>query len=120
VRRGYEFNYKPEVLVMAPHEGDLPAEHSFVSVQPQNVVLTALKKAEDSDALIAHVYEWAGQPANVEITVPKGAIGAAETNLLETAAASSPTLTAQKITIPIHPYEILVLRIDYPHNTSPR
>jgi alpha-mannosidase len=120
VRRGYEFNYKPEVLVMAPHEGDLPAEHSFVSVQPQNVVLTALKKAEDSDALIAHVYEWAGQPANVEITVPKGAIGAAETNLLETAAASSPTLTAQKITIPIHPYEILALRIDYPHNTSPR
>jgi alpha-mannosidase len=89
-------------------------------VQPQNVVLTALKKAEDSDALIAHVYEWAGQPANVEITIPNGATGAAETNLLEAAAASSATLTAKKITIPIHPYEILALRIDYPHATSPR
>jgi alpha-mannosidase len=105
---------------MAQHEGDLPAEHSFVSVEPQNVVLTALKKAEDSDALIAHVYEWAGQPANVEITVPKGATAAAETNLLETAAEPGAKLTSQRITIPIHPYEILALRIDYPHTPSPR
>jgi alpha-mannosidase len=35
-----------------------------------------MKKAEDSNALIFHMYEWAGKSGDVEIAVPKGATGA--------------------------------------------
>lgn len=118
VRRGYEFNYKPAVMVLAPHAGNLPSEHSFISVHPQNVILTALKKAEDNDGLIAHFYEWAGLSSTLLITIPKGATGTTETNLLETPQASSATLAGGKISVPIHPYEILALRIDYPHTAK--
>ncbi len=43
------------------HTGTLPATHSFASVDNPNVTLTAVKKAEDADALIFRMYEWAGK-----------------------------------------------------------
>ncbi|GAC1435188.1 MAG: alpha-mannosidase [Terriglobales bacterium] len=116
VRHGYEYNYKPVVLVLAPHVGTLPPEDSFVSVRPQNVVLTALKKAEDSNSLIVHLYEFAGQSSIVELNIPAGATGVVETNLLEIAQPSRVSLAGEKISIPIKPYEIIALRIDYSHN----
>ena len=55
------------------HAGSLPAAHSFASVTPENVVLTAVKKAEDAKGLIFRVYEWAGKDSTVEFHVPPGA-----------------------------------------------
>lgn len=116
VRHGYEFNYAPSVVVLQKHSGDFPSEHSFFSVQPENVVLTALKKAEDGDGLIAHFYEWAGKASTINLTVPKGAVGVTETNLIETPQASSAVLNGETVSVPIRPYEILAMRIDYPHS----
>jgi alpha-mannosidase len=113
VRHGYEYNYHPTVVVLSSHGGDLPLEHSFLSVKPENVVLTALKKAEDSNGLIAHVYEFAGQASTVELTIPKGATAATETNLIEAPEGSSAKLSGDSITVPIKPYEILAVRFDY-------
>ena len=61
VRHGYEYNYPLTAVVTTAHAGSLPAEHSFASVGPENVVLTAVKKAEDSNGLIFRAYEWAGK-----------------------------------------------------------
>jgi len=113
VRHGYEYNYALQTMQVAAHAGTLPLEHSFASVQPDNVVLTAMKKAEDSDSLIFHAYEWAGKSSNVTFTVPKGAIGAIVTNLLEQPQGSPLTITGEQLTVPIHPFEILTLRVDY-------
>jgi alpha-mannosidase len=52
VRHGYEYNYHLQAMQVQAHTGDVPAEHAYVTVQPENVVLTALKKAEDHDGLI--------------------------------------------------------------------
>ena len=64
-----------QAMQVEAHAGTLPLEHSFASVQPENVVLTAMKKAEDSDSLIFHAYEWAGKSSNVTFTVPEGRHG---------------------------------------------
>ena len=80
VRHGYEYNYPLTAVVTTAHAGSLPAEHSFASVAPENVVLTAVKKAEDANGLIFRVYEWAGKEATVEFHVPPGATGATVTN----------------------------------------
>ena len=115
VRHGYEYNYTLKAMQVAAHTGTLPLEHSFLAVKPENVVLTAMKKAEDSNALVLHMYEWAGKQANVEIALPAGATAATETNLMEKPQGSPLTVTGDHVTIPIHPYEILAVRVDYPH-----
>ena len=84
MRHGWEYNYPLEAVATTAHAGTLPAEHSFASVSPENVVLTAVKKAEDANGLIFRVYEWAGKSATVEFHVPAGATGATVTNLMET------------------------------------
>jgi alpha-mannosidase len=113
VRRGYEFNYPLKAMQVESHPGAMPQEHSFVSVSADNVVLTAMKKAEDSDGLIFHMYEWAGKGGNVELNLPAGATGAVETNLLETPQGSALTVTGNHVTVPITPYEIESVRVDY-------
>jgi alpha-mannosidase len=102
VRHGYEYNYPLQTMQVAAHAGGLPPEHSFVSVQPDNIVLTAMKKAEDSDSLIFHAYEWAGKPGTVTLTIPKGATGAVVTNLLEQPQGSPLTITGDQTDGP-HP-----------------
>ena len=114
-RAGYEFNYKLHASQVESHTGSLPREHSYISVAPENVVLTAVKKAEDDNGLIFRVFEWAGKQSNVVFTVPEGATSATETNLMEKPLGSPLTVSGDKVTVPIHPYEILSLRVDYPH-----
>ncbi|HZP03939.1 MAG TPA: glycoside hydrolase family 38 C-terminal domain-containing protein [Terracidiphilus sp.] len=113
VRHGFEFNIKLRAMQVEPHAGSLPAEHSFAAVSPEDVVMTAMKKAEDSDALIFHMYEWAGKSASVELTAPAGATGAVETNLLEQPEGSPLPVNGGHVTIPIRPYQILAVRVDY-------
>ena len=117
VRQGYDFNYRLKAMQVGTHSGTLPAEHSFVTVQPETVVLTAMKKTEDGNGLILRLYEWAGKSGAVEVHLPQGATAATVTNLMEQAEGSPLTVTgADRVTAPIHPYEILTLRVDYPHS----
>ena len=113
MHRGYEFNYPVTAVQVAAHEGAMPKEHSFVSVDNPNVVLTAVKKAEDSNALIVRMYEFAGQTAEVKLHVPAGATGATETNMMEKSEGSPITVSSDTLTAPIKPYEILTLQVNY-------
>ena len=121
VRHGWEYNYPLTAVVTTAHAGALPAEHSFASVSPENVVLTAVKIAEDANGLIFRVYEWAGKAATVEFHVPPGATGATVTNLMETPEGGPLVVTGDVVKAPgdivrakIGPYEILTIRVDYP------
>jgi alpha-mannosidase len=120
VRHGYEYNYPLTAVVTTAHAGSLPPSHSFASVTPENVVLTAVKKAEDANGLIFRVYEWAGKDSTAEFHVPAGATSATVTNLMETPEGQSLPLThnasgdGEVVRAPIHPYEILTIRVDYP------
>jgi alpha-mannosidase len=113
VRHGYEFNYRLDAMQVGSHTGAMPARHSFVSVSPENVVLTAMKKAEDSDGLVFHLYEWAGKAGTIEIALPPGATGATETNLMEQPQGPALAVAVDKVTLPVAPYEIVAVRVDY-------
>jgi alpha-mannosidase len=114
VRHGYEYNYKLHAMQVEAHTGSLPAKNSYVSVKPENVVLTAMKKAEDENGLVFRVYESAGKSGDVEIHVPKGATGATVTNLMEKSEGTELKVTGDTVTAPIHPWEILTVRVNYP------
>ncbi len=115
VERGYEFNYPLTAMQVAPHTGTLPAMHSFASVSSPNVILTAMKKAEDSNALILRMYESANKTEQVELHLPDGATGASVTNLMEKDDSSPVTVSGNTATVSIHPYEILTVKVNYNH-----
>jgi alpha-mannosidase len=94
------------------HEGTLPAEHSFVRVEPDNVVLTAMKKSEEDSSLILRFYEWAGKEADVKLRLPAGVESAAETDLMEKSIADI-TVHNDAVTVHTKPYEIKTVRVRF-------
>jgi alpha-mannosidase len=70
VRKAAELNQRPVVLAGTCHPGTLPLSKSFISVKPDNLVVSAVKKAEDNDDLVVRCYETAGTAANGMIDIP--------------------------------------------------
>ena len=52
----HAFNAPLKALVTSVHEGPLPAEQSFASVEPASLVISAVKLAEAGDGLILRLY----------------------------------------------------------------
>jgi alpha-mannosidase len=118
VRHGWEYNYPLTSVTTTAHPGLTPAVFSFASVAPESLVLTAMKKAEDSNALILRAYEWAGKATTARFHVPPGAVSATVTNLMEATGASESgalEVAGDVVKAPIKPYEILTIRVDYPN-----
>jgi alpha-mannosidase len=112
IRRGYELNDRLFAVPVEKHQGTLPPEYSFVQLQPENVVLTAVKKAEDDNALILRFYEWAGKETDVVVHVPASARAASETDLMEHRVADL-AVNAGSVTVRTKPYEIKTVKIDF-------
>ncbi len=112
VRRGYELNYRLFSTQTEKHDGTLAPEHSFLQVEPENVVLTAVKKAEDDDALILRFYEWAGKETDVKLHLPSGAQTASETDLMERVT-DSLLVRDGAITVHTKPYEIKTVKVRF-------
>ncbi len=113
VARGWEFNYRLQAMQVAEHEGTLPPEHSFAEASGAHVVLTALKRADDNNGLIARFYEWAGESGQVTLRVPEGVKSAAVVNLMEQPTAQSLTVTGNTVQVPVTPYMIQTVRLTY-------
>jgi alpha-mannosidase len=58
----------PPVSARCSGGGPLPAELSFFQLSATNLVISALKKAEDSDALILRCYETCGEATHADLT----------------------------------------------------
>ena len=112
VRQAYDLNYELTAVQTERHQGPLPPHHSFLEIQPDNVVLTAVKKAEDDSALILRFYEWAGKEADVKVSLPAEAQAASETNLMEKVIGPIPS-QANAVTAHTGPYEIKTIRVQF-------
>ena len=105
VRQAAELNQRAVALIETHHDGPLPHAGWHVDVDSDNVVVSAVKRAEDGDDLVLRAYETAGvatdatirvHPVGREITTAFGpseiktvlvprdpALPARETNLIE-------------------------------------
>ena len=74
--------------------------------------MTAVKKAEDDDALILRFYEWAGKETDAKLRLPVGAEKVSETDLMEKLLAE---LSVQDGTVTVHtkPHEIETIRVRF-------
>ena len=83
VRQGYELNYPLMTETTIQHHGFAAGSESFFATVQDNVIITAIKKTADDDALIVRFYEWAGKKGDVVLRLPWAATQAWETNLME-------------------------------------
>jgi alpha-mannosidase len=67
VRKAEELVAPPLVVYQGIHRGTLPQTDSFLSVDAADVVVSAIKMAEEGDALIVRLYETAGRSATADL-----------------------------------------------------
>jgi alpha-mannosidase len=114
MRQGYELNYPLIAMKTEAHAGALPAKHAFARIEPGNVILTVMKKAEDDAALIFRFYEFEGKPAQVKLDLPEKAASATEANLMEKR--ERPIQLAadgRSLTLDAKPYEIRTVAVTF-------
>lgn len=93
IREGQAFNHPVRVVSTDVHKGILPCSGQFIRVSPDTVILNAIKKAEDDEALILRLFN----PTNRKVTAKIESIGkllapwakAEEIDLLERPVAKS-------------------------------
>ncbi|MCD6510652.1 MAG: alpha-mannosidase [Thermoprotei archaeon] len=83
LKKGYEFNYPLIAYVDTKHKGSLPRELSFLEIGENNILLSALKKAEDTDELILRVYEGLGRDGKCHVKLVFRVEKAVRTDLME-------------------------------------
>ena len=69
-RAASELNQRPTLLMEAAHDGRLPSTARYASLTPENIVLGAMKVAEDGDDLVIRIVETAGRAAHGVVDLP--------------------------------------------------
>jgi len=88
VRLGAAFNDPLQVVNTDVHAGELPATSgAIVESRPANVIVSAIKKAEDENAVVVRLCETAGKPTQARVRLHAGMMGtvsrAVEVDLME-------------------------------------
>ena len=110
VKRGYELNHPLIAMPVSAREGSLPPAKSFIKVNPPAVIMSCLKKAEDSDDLVLRVYESKGEKAKAIIDLNFPVEQVTEVDLLERA--TGPSFNAnRRLSFSMAPYEIKTFRL---------
>ncbi len=109
IRQGYDLNYKLIPTQTEKHSGGMGTVFSFVQIDP-NIILTAVKKAEDDDALIVRFYEWAGKEGDVSLALHADVKEASETDLMERSIGNV-ALQGNIAKVHTKPYEIKTVKL---------
>jgi alpha-mannosidase len=112
LNRGYEYNYPLISLQTNAHGGTLAGTYSFAALEPKNLVLTSIKKAEDSDALIVQFYEALGTDAKATFTLFKPVKKAVLSNFLEEDG-EPVKVEKNKITLDVKKNSVVTLKVAY-------
>lgn len=73
VRRGLELNQPLAAVTESFHSGSLAETGSFVRIGGENIVLSALKEAEDGEGYVLRAYETDGNETDATIELPAAA-----------------------------------------------
>ena len=92
--------------------GALPATYAFAAVDEENVIIDAVKRAEDSPALIVRLYEAYGQRGDVSLTFGRKLTRVTECDLMEE---NDVPVTMRGATIRFHvkPYELRTFKVRF-------
>jgi alpha-mannosidase len=116
VRAAAEFNHPFSVVGTDLHDGELPATKGFAALETANVMLSGLKKAEDSDALIVRLYEIEGRKTEARLrldpALAKPGSQSVETDLLEQPLAQNTArMDGDTLVVTVPPFGIATVKV---------
>jgi len=114
----YEFNYDliGFQLQVEKRRKILPSRISFVEIKPENLILVALKKAENTDDVILRFFETKGEETTGEIDLSRKPISVKIVNLLEEEEGEGEgeiECMGRKIRLQVKPFEIVTLKLSF-------
>ena len=109
IRAGYELNI-PLRPVFGHTLPTLPQQCSFAHVESENIIIEAVKKAEENDDIIVRLYEAFGARTTTRVTFALDVKAIWEANLLEEPEAEL-VCREKTVVITLKPWEILTLRV---------
>ena len=107
VRPGYEFNIAPVVHPAPPHT---PSIDSLLTIDAPNVIVEAVKWAEEGNAFVIRLYEAERSGTHAEIALGVPVFQVQETNMLEEKAAELACKNG-RIRLYFRPFEIKTLKV---------
>jgi len=110
-KQAQEFYHLP-IATQAEGNGDLAPELSFIEILPNNLILSALKKAEDSDEVILRFFETRGEATIARVKVFREIKRAVLVDLLEKEDKEIP-FTKGGFTLQVNPFEIVTLKLRF-------
>jgi alpha-mannosidase len=110
VQRGYAFNTPLLTVLTGSHKGSLPPELSYMSAGPGNIVLAALKKAEDRQSLVLRLYEAEGRKTEALLSFFREPKEIHELDLMENRLKSIP-VSGKNISLKFGKFEIRSLEL---------
>lgn len=90
-------------------QGELAPVNSLLSLEPDALILTAVKKAEDSDNIVLRFYNVSGRHERAKLSLGFDIEKAWLANLNETPIASIKTESKREIELDVAPYKIITL-----------
>ncbi|MFH1624706.1 MAG: glycosyl hydrolase-related protein, partial [Pseudomonadota bacterium] len=116
-RPAYEFNYGLsgfQLPKVRKGKRTLPSHLSFVTLNPENLILVTFKKAEDAGEVILRFFETKGERAKAEISLFREPTSVERVNLLEEEDEGGKiTWRGRKISLPVKPFEIVSLKLRF-------
>ncbi len=109
IEEAYALNVPLVVQETKPAAGTLPATHSFFKLDRPNVIIEAIKLAEDGGSVIVRLYEAAGARGPVSLTTTLPLEKAWFTDLLENDL-SKAQLKNGRVQLDLKPFEIVTLK----------
>ena len=110
-KKAQEFRHSP-ISIQADSSGELPSEFSFIKISPNSLILSALKKAEDSDEVILRFFETQGETTLAKVEVFREIKRVTLVDLLEREDHEIP-FTNREFTLQVNPFEIVTLKLRF-------
>ncbi|MCC6616145.1 MAG: hypothetical protein IT320_21925 [Anaerolineae bacterium] len=110
-RQAVEFSAPPRALTVVPHEGTRPPEAAWLRIDGHNAVLSMVKRAEESEALIVRLFNPSHAATEATIRLPVRLSEAALVDLQETTIGALPLADAHSARVAIAPKQIVTVRV---------
>ena len=106
----HAFNAPLEIVDTSPHLGSLPPSFSLVSLEPEELVISAIKKAENGDELVVRFYNTSDRQITGKLSTFQQIEEAAMTNLLEETIEEIPA-SGDSVDLSVGKHQIVTLRL---------
>ncbi len=110
-KQAQEFHHLP-IAIQANAKGTLPAEYSFLKLSPHNLILSAMKKAEDSEGVILRFFETKGEATQAEVELFRAIKRLTLVDLLEREEGELP-FEGTRFRLEVKPFELVTLKLEF-------